>query len=196
MNTPPARPRIKGRLQNCGNSGSFLCLYAAQHRAERAAKTALNPVWTRSAESTQCGGIDATLALPLAATSEVGFGGAGDHNAARLVNQPENRSSADRSCHAKSERPSGRRRSRAGGRLRVSPLVRSRATLKLKPRLKSSAANFVPYVGRSAMPVTIRRSIVRSVTSAATQYVEPANQRDDTTAKLHHSVRGRALLTR
>ncbi len=52
--------------------------------------------------------------------------------------------SADPAATPKSERPSGRRRSRTGGRLRVSPLTRCRATLNLCSHQGRSAAKFVP----------------------------------------------------
>jgi len=117
-------------------------------------------------------------------------------DAARRVNQPENRSSAASGCRAKSERPSGRRRSRAGGRLRVSPLTRSRATLKLIWCPGRSAANFVPDPGRTAVLVPGSRPTVRSVTLTVSQHIESANETYDATAKLHHSVGRRALFTR
>ena len=109
---------------------------------KRAVGTALNPVWTLSAESTLYGGIDATRAL--AARSVVGSRGAGDCSAAR---RSANRSIARariRAATPTAERPSGRRRSRTGGRLRVSPLTQCRATLKLLLHCNYPAANFVP----------------------------------------------------
>jgi hypothetical protein len=65
------------------------------------------------------------------------------------------------------ERPSGRRRSRTGGRLRVSPLTRSRATLKFCRCQPWAAANFVPPPGLYLVtinPTTIRRA-VRHITA-------------------------------
>lgn len=100
-----------------------------------------------SAVTTRCGGIDATLlALPLC----------------RWERDQLTRCRRSRCCGAarqlagitlergsgqprqNQERPSGRRRSRTGGRLRVSPLTRSRATLKLHRFRLEAAANFVP----------------------------------------------------
>ena len=89
-----------GQTATCGNSISSLCT-AARHRAARAAGTALNPRRIRSAESALCGGIDATLALPYTVRSVIGSYSAGDRNAARRLNQPENRSCADPGSHAK-----------------------------------------------------------------------------------------------
>ena len=74
----------------------------------------------------------------------VGSRGAGDCSAAR---RSANRSIARariRTATPKSERPSGRRRSRTGGRLRVSPLTQCRATLNLCLHFNYPAANFVP----------------------------------------------------
>jgi len=65
---------------------------------------------------------------------------------------------ADPAATPKSERPSGRRRSRTGGRLRVSPLTRWRATLKLPLSHIPPAAKFVPYADRRVAPGPRRAS--------------------------------------
>jgi hypothetical protein len=165
---------------------------------QRAAGTALSTRWTRSAESTLCGGIDATLAL--AARSVVGSRGAGERSAARHFSQTgvslERGSGQPRQT---TERPSGRRRSRTGGRLRVSPLTRCRATLRLHPYRKAPAANFVPNPPRSlSVPLTQHRT-VRSVTSdrprshsrlrsRTAQRIQPSNEDHDPTTQFHHSI--------
>jgi len=70
-----------GLTANCGKSDQACVPTLRDIAQKRAAGTALNPVWTLSAESTLCGGIDATRAL--AARSVVGSRGAGDCSAAR-----------------------------------------------------------------------------------------------------------------
>ena len=88
-----------GLTATCGKPRSSLCARAARHRAKRAAGTAVNPVWTLGAESTLCGGIDATRAL--AARSVESSRGAGDCSLRRGAQPTEHRSSADPGSHAK-----------------------------------------------------------------------------------------------
>ena len=141
---------------NCGNSRSCWCVQRCATSRERTAGTALSTRRTRSAESALCGGIDATLAL--AARSVVGSRGAGERSAARHFSQTgvslERGSGQPRQT---TERPSGRRRSRTGGRLRVSPLTRCRATLKLTRYHGRTAANFVPPEDRREGPKPLSR---------------------------------------
>ena len=172
-----------GLTATCGKPRSSLCANAARHRAERAAGTALNPVWTLSAESTLCGGIDATRAL--AARSVVGSRGAGDCIAAR---RSANRSIARariRAATPPSERPSGRRRSRTGGRLRVSPLTQCRATLKLLLHCKDPAANFVP---NPASPKSVPWEDREACASSRQLSASASNRLTRATIRLHSST--------
>jgi hypothetical protein len=133
-----------GLTATCGKKRSSLCANAARHRAERAAGTALSPVWTLC-------GIDAMWRDRCDACScreeRSRLTRCRRLQCGAALSQPEYRSSADPAATPKSERPSGRRRSRTGGRLRVSPLTQCRATLKLLLHRNYPAANFVPNPG-------------------------------------------------
>ena len=169
-----------GLTATCGNRDQACVPTLRDIAQKRAAGTALNPVWTLSAESTLCGGIDATRAL--AARSVVGSRGAGDGSAAR---RSANRSIARariRAATPKAERPSGRRRSRTGGRLRVSPLTQCRATLKLLPHCNQPAANFVPNPGSLKTVPLLDREACASSRQALRQRVQASNESDDPSA--------------
>jgi hypothetical protein len=155
-----------GPTATCGKSISSLCANAARHRAAARSRNRSEYQTDSQCGIELCGGIDATLAL--AARSVVGSRGAGERSAARHFSQTgvslERGSGQPRQT---TERPSGRRRSRTGGRLRVSPLTRCRATLKLYPYRKAPAANFVPNPARSL-------SVPLDNTERALRHVSPA----------------------
>ena len=99
-----------------------------------------------------------------------------------------------RAATPQSERPSGRRRSRTGGRLRVSPLIQCRATLKITPPPERRRCELRAELWFAVIRSHIEARSVRSVTSAPHQSVQPSNESDDPSAQLDHSVRGTTLL--
>lgn len=137
-----------------------------------------------------------TLACLFPLGAKLARGGAGDRDAARRLNQPENRSSADLGSHAKigaTERTTSQSYRRTTTSIATYSMSRN-PKFTSPPQLVRCELRAASYLAQSS-PL-FRRRIVRSVTSVVSQRIKPPHEGHHSPTKLYHPVDGAALLVR